>query len=300
MSVSALFVLDLKGRVLLSRDYRGDVSLKVAEKFIIRLNELEEAGKARPCWSTSACKHGSRGSRAAKAAPSRVPIAAARSQVTPVFFDDGVSYAYITHSNLVLMTVSRTNANAAATLLFLHKLRDILTTYFGELEEESLRDNFVIAYELLDEASPLSLRQAQLPLVVLARQRTAREAELQSLRLQDCDAVLLPGGAGDGLWVGAVHRGQDIGRVHKDRRLQNGGTACTKRELCSCLLCPPGCLHMHRRALLDACMKGVSAPQVQARPPMAVTNAVSWRSEGIRYKKNEVRIMLQSRHCGAV
>ena len=75
-------------------------------------------------------------------------------QVTPVFYDDGVSYCYITHSNLVLMTVSRANANAAATLLFLHKLRDILTAYFGELEEESLRDNFVIAYELLDEARP--------------------------------------------------------------------------------------------------------------------------------------------------
>ena len=69
-----------------------------------------------------------------------------------MFFDDGVSYCYITHSNLVLMAVSRTNANAAAVLLFLHKLRDILTAYFGELEEESLRDNFVIAYELLDEA----------------------------------------------------------------------------------------------------------------------------------------------------
>lgn len=27
---------------------------------------------------------------------------------------------------------------------------------------------------------------------------------------------------------------------------------------------------------------------MQARPPMAVTNAVSWRSEGIRYRKNEV------------
>jgi AP-1 complex subunit mu len=27
--------------------------------------------------------------------------------------------------------------------------------------------------------------------------------------------------------------------------------------------------------------------EVQARPPMAVTNAVSWRSEGIKYKKNE-------------
>lgn len=29
--------------------------------------------------------------------------------------------------------------------------------------------------------------------------------------------------------------------------------------------------------------------EVQARPPMAVTNAVSWRSEGIKYKKNEAR-----------
>lgn len=28
--------------------------------------------------------------------------------------------------------------------------------------------------------------------------------------------------------------------------------------------------------------------EVTQRPPMAVTNAVSWRSEGIVYKKNEV------------
>ena len=28
--------------------------------------------------------------------------------------------------------------------------------------------------------------------------------------------------------------------------------------------------------------------EVQVKPPMAVTNAVSWRSEGIRYRKNEV------------
>jgi AP-1 complex subunit mu len=28
--------------------------------------------------------------------------------------------------------------------------------------------------------------------------------------------------------------------------------------------------------------------EVQPRPPVAVTNAVSWRSEGIKYRKNEV------------
>lgn len=32
--------------------------------------------------------------------------------------------------------------------------------------------------------------------------------------------------------------------------------------------------------------------EVTQRPPMAVTNAVSWRSEGIRYKKNEVGLSL--------
>lgn len=32
--------------------------------------------------------------------------------------------------------------------------------------------------------------------------------------------------------------------------------------------------------------------EVTQRPPMAVTNAVSWRSEGIRYKKNEVCLSL--------
>lgn len=28
--------------------------------------------------------------------------------------------------------------------------------------------------------------------------------------------------------------------------------------------------------------------EIQPRIPMAVTNAVSWRSEGIKYRKNEV------------
>ena len=32
--------------------------------------------------------------------------------------------------------------------------------------------------------------------------------------------------------------------------------------------------------------------EVTQRPPMAVTNAVSWRSEGLQYKKNEVLLVL--------
>jgi AP-1 complex subunit mu len=48
MSVSALFLLDAKGRPLIYRDYRGDVGTKHAEKFITKINELEDAGRLSP------------------------------------------------------------------------------------------------------------------------------------------------------------------------------------------------------------------------------------------------------------
>jgi AP-1 complex subunit mu len=35
--------------------------------------------------------------------------------------------------------------------VFLHRLVDVFKHYFEELEEESVRDNFVVVYELLDE-----------------------------------------------------------------------------------------------------------------------------------------------------
>ena len=35
--------------------------------------------------------------------------------------------------------------------MFLHRLVQVLVEYFKELEEESIRDNFVIIYELMDE-----------------------------------------------------------------------------------------------------------------------------------------------------
>lgn len=47
--------------------------------------------------------------------------------------------------------MSKRNTNAAEVVLFLHRLVQVLVEYFKELEEESIRDNFVIIYELLDE-----------------------------------------------------------------------------------------------------------------------------------------------------
>ena len=105
------------------------------------------------------------------------------------------------------MTASRQNSNAASLLLFLHRVVDVFKHYFDVLEEESLSDNFVVAYELLDEMMDLGYPQYT-------------EAKILSEFIKT-DAYRM---------------------------------------------------------------------EVTQRPPMAVINAVSWRSEGIQHKKNKVSL----------
>lgn len=52
---------------------------------------------------------------------------------------------------MVVMALTETNADATMLLTFLYKLIDVFGDYFKEVEEESIRDNFTIVYELLDE-----------------------------------------------------------------------------------------------------------------------------------------------------
>lgn len=47
--------------------------------------------------------------------------------------------------------MTKINTNATLVLSFLYKIIKVFCEYFNELEEESIRDNFVIIYELLDE-----------------------------------------------------------------------------------------------------------------------------------------------------
>ncbi len=56
-----------------------------------------------------------------------------------------------TDSTLVVLALSKRNTNTAEVIIFLHRLVSVLVEYFKELEEESIRDNFVIIYELMDE-----------------------------------------------------------------------------------------------------------------------------------------------------
>jgi AP-2 complex subunit mu-1 len=48
------------------------------------------------------------------------------------------------------MAVSKQNANAALVFEFLNHFVNIAKAYFGKLDEEAVKNNFVLIYELLD------------------------------------------------------------------------------------------------------------------------------------------------------
>ncbi|CAF0981154.1 unnamed protein product [Brachionus calyciflorus] len=116
MSLSAIFILDSKGKVLISRNYRGDIEMNVIERFMQLLLEQED-----------------------------------ESNLTPIVKHGDVAFIYVKHTNVYLVAVTKINTNATLVLSFLFKIIRVFCEYFNELEEESIRDNFVIIYELLDE-----------------------------------------------------------------------------------------------------------------------------------------------------
>lgn len=85
---------------------------------------------------------------------------------------DTASFVHMRHGKLILVAVTRANANAFLILKYLHNLIEarralhrrcrpvqhrasqVLESYFGVVDEESIRNNFVLIYELLDGDAP--------------------------------------------------------------------------------------------------------------------------------------------------
>jgi AP-1 complex subunit mu len=86
--------------------------------------------------------------------------------VKPIIEEEGVSYIYVKYNNLYLLATTERNANASMILLYLYKMIEVFNEYFKELEEESIRDNFVIIYELMDEMMDFGYPQTTEPKIL--------------------------------------------------------------------------------------------------------------------------------------
>ena len=125
--------------------------MSAVEKFPILLSEAEEESSAvPPCFSDEGINVRAHIFQLLQKIICRARIVSV-SICGWLIGSSHTQYLYIRHNNLYLLALTKRNSNAAEILLFLHKIVEVFTEYFKELEEESIRDNFVIIYELLDE-----------------------------------------------------------------------------------------------------------------------------------------------------
>jgi len=113
--IAALLFINQKGEVVISRMYRDGFSRTVADTFRTQVIANKEAGRS------------------------------------PVKVIGATTFLYIKVGNMYAVAVSQGNVQVAIAFQFLHEVVKVLKNYFGDFTEESIRNNFVLIYELLDE-----------------------------------------------------------------------------------------------------------------------------------------------------
>ncbi|KAL1953826.1 hypothetical protein VTO42DRAFT_2121 [Malbranchea cinnamomea] len=70
---------------------------------------------------------------------------------SPILTLGSTTFSHVKHENIYLVAVTKSNANAALVFEFLYRLIILGKGYFGKFDEEAVKNNFVLVYELLDE-----------------------------------------------------------------------------------------------------------------------------------------------------
>ncbi|XP_057864554.1 AP-4 complex subunit mu isoform X2 [Cryptomeria japonica] len=116
--ISQFFVLSQRGDNIVFRDYRGEVPKGSAEIFFRKVKFWKgDDGEEAP----------------------------------PIFNVDGVNYLHVKVAGLLFVATTRVNVSPALVLELLQRIARVIKDYLGILNEDSLRKNFVLVYELLDE-----------------------------------------------------------------------------------------------------------------------------------------------------
>lgn len=69
---------------------------------------------------------------------------------SPILTLGSTTFSHVKHENIYIVAVTKSNANAALVFEFLYRLIALGKSYFGKFDEEAVKNNFVLIYELLD------------------------------------------------------------------------------------------------------------------------------------------------------
>ncbi|GAW01972.1 clathrin mu subunit [Lentinula edodes] len=78
---------------------------------------------------------------------------------SPIITLGSTSFFHVRVNNLYVVAVTKTNANAALVFEFCYRFINICKSYFGKMDEESIKNNFVVVYELVDEINDFGYPQ---------------------------------------------------------------------------------------------------------------------------------------------
>jgi AP-2 complex subunit mu-1 len=73
---------------------------------------------------------------------------------SPILTLGSTTFSHVKHENIYLVAITKSNANAALVFEFLYRLIQLGRGYFGKFDEEAVKNNFVLVYELLDGNPP--------------------------------------------------------------------------------------------------------------------------------------------------
>lgn len=114
--ISSILLINLKGEILIWRAYKDNVSRADWQAFATQVVQSKE------------------------------------SREKPVQTISGTHFIYTTQGDIVLVAATKENINVMLVLKLLFKMVEIFKAYFGGLfDENQVKKNFVVIYELLDE-----------------------------------------------------------------------------------------------------------------------------------------------------
>ena len=73
---------------------------------------------------------------------------------SPILTLGSTTFSHVKHENIYLVAITKSNANAALVFEFLYRLIALGRGYFAKFDEEAVKNNFVLVYELLDGTCP--------------------------------------------------------------------------------------------------------------------------------------------------
>lgn len=226
--ISAVIFYNLKGEVLISRLYRDGLRRSIADVF-------------------------------------RIQVISNSENRSPVLTLGSTSFLHIRHDNLYIVGITRSNVDAALVFEFLYKLVGLGKSYFGRLDEQSVKANFALIYELLDEILDFGFPQ-----------NTEPETLKRYITAEDIKVFSGSSSSEKGNSSGSSGPTSGLARIGKAKNLLNNSIKSASSDI--------GLSGNNGNSSQGGSGDGRGGGQITRQ----ATSATPWRRPGLKYRKNEV------------